>query len=264
MKTSISLSFAALASRYVAADQYPLLQWDPATAKDCVDWYDNADQGRSCEEVRNLFSITPEQFHEWNPSVGLDCTPWHDWQSYCIVTQRRLETDPPPAPTTSTTRVTTKTTTSSSSTLRPSPTAWAERGCYVEDPKLPLLEHNTSGTGGDASLTVGKCKNSCYLAAYPFAGVQEGNQCWCGTYVGGEWAWNQSDCNIPCAGDKTAFCGGKGRLNIFQALENQVVSVSPVSVTPSGTPTSAGDGIGIATASTASSGARRNIAMFFV
>lgn len=258
MKTSISLSFAALAARHVAAGEYPLLQWDPATAKDCVDWYDNAGQGRSCEEVRNLFRITPEQFHEWNPSVGLDCTPWNDWQSYCIVTQRRLDNDPPPAATTSTTKVTTTTTTSSSSTLGPSPTAWAERGCYVEDPKLPLLEQNMSGSGGDASLTIGKCKNSCYLAAYPFAGVKEGNQCWCGTYVGGVWARNQSDCNIPCTGDKTTFCGGKGLLNIFQGLENQ--EVSSVSVTRSATPTVAGTGI--ATTSTASSGATRNMAMF--
>ncbi|KAH6846926.1 hypothetical protein B0I37DRAFT_373874 [Chaetomium sp. MPI-CAGE-AT-0009] len=258
MKTSISLSLASLAARHVAAGEHPGWQWDPATAKDCVDWYDNG-SGRSCEEVRNLFSITPEQFREWNPSVGLDCTPWNEWQSYCIVTQRRLETDPPPLATTTTTKVTTTTTTTTSSTLGPSPTAWDDRGCYVEDPKLPLMDQNMSGTGGDASLTIGQCKNSCYLAAYPFAGVQEGNQCWCGTYIGGEWTRNQSDCNIPCTGDKTTFCGGKGLLNIFQAQENQVVS--SVSVTRSGTPTITGTGV--VTTSTASSGAMRNIARFF-
>lgn len=38
--------------------------------------------------------VTPEKFHEWNPSVGLDCKPW-DLQSYCIVTQRRLDSDEP-------------------------------------------------------------------------------------------------------------------------------------------------------------------------
>jgi hypothetical protein len=259
MKTSIPLSLAALAARHVAALDYPQLQWDPATASDCVGWYDN-DEGWSCEKVRDYFSITPEQFHEWNPSVGLDCTGWHDWQSYCIVTKRRLETDPPPAATTSTTKVTSTASSTTTTTLGPSPTTWAERGCYVEDPKLPLLDENMSGAGGDASLTIAKCKNSCYLAAYPFAGVQEGNQCWCGTYIGGEWARNQSDCNIPCTGDKTTFCGGKGLLNIFQALKNQEVVSSSPSVPRSST--SAATGAGVATTSTASSGATRNVAMF--
>ncbi|EAQ87727.1 predicted protein [Chaetomium globosum CBS 148.51] len=258
MRTSISFAIVSLAARHVAADEHPRLQWDPATAKDCVDWYDNTDSSRSCKEVRDLFSITPEQFHEWNPSVGLDCTPWHDWQSYCIVTLHRLETDPPPLPTTSTAKVAIIPTTTTS-TLGPSPTAWEDRGCYVEDPTLPLLDQNMSGTDGDVSLTIGQCKDSCYLAAYFFAGVQEGNQCWCGTYVGSEWARNQSDCNIPCTGDKTTFCGGKGVLNIFEALENQ--GVSSMSITRSSAPTVAGTGI--ATSSTASSGARRNIAMFW-
>jgi hypothetical protein len=118
-----------------------------------------------------------------------------------------------------------------------------------------------SGTSGDPFLTIENCKYSCYIAEYPFAGVQEGNQCWCGTHVGGPWAQNQSDCNIPCTGDKTraTFCGGKGLLNVFQALESQVVSTAS-SVTRSDTPTVAGTGI--ATTSTASSGATRNIAIF--
>ncbi|KAK4118865.1 hypothetical protein N657DRAFT_650837 [Parathielavia appendiculata] len=264
MKTYILLSLASLAARHVAAGPHPLLQWDPATAKDCAGWYDNV-QEMPCEEVRNLFSITPEQLHEWNPSVGLDCTPWN-YQSYCIFTLKRLETDPPPAVSASTTAVaTTATGGGSSSTLAPSPTAWAARGCYVEDARLPLLDENVSGPGGDATLTIGKCKDSCYHRAYPFAGVQEGNQCWCGTYVGGEWARNQSDCSIPCSGDKTTFCGGNGLLNIFQALENSAVFTMPVTV--SGAPSVSGpfsvSGTSMST-STASSGATRNIAMFWL
>ncbi|KAK4249862.1 WSC domain-containing protein [Corynascus novoguineensis] len=246
MKASIFPFLAVLAARHVIASEHPLLQWDPATAKDCVEWYNNG-QGESCEDVRNLFRINPEQFHKWNPS------------SYCIVTQERLDNDPPPPMTTSSTTELI-TTTTSSSTLAPSPTAWAERGCYVEDPELPLLDQNMSGAGGDSSLTIGKCKNICYRKAYPFAGVQEGNQCWCGTYIGGEWAENQSDCNIPCTGDKKMFCGGNGLLNIFQALENSVTLPATVSSTPTSPGTAPGTAM---STSTASSGARRNMIMFF-
>jgi hypothetical protein len=75
MKTSILLSLVALA-RQVISTGSPQLQWDPDTAKDCVEWYNHGDdESKSCEYVRDYFTITPEQFHKWNPSIGLDCKP---------------------------------------------------------------------------------------------------------------------------------------------------------------------------------------------
>jgi hypothetical protein len=59
-----------------------------------VGLYNNFDNS-TCEYIRSSFTITPEQFHEWNPSPVLDCSGWHNMQSYCIVTQGRLETEPP-------------------------------------------------------------------------------------------------------------------------------------------------------------------------
>jgi hypothetical protein len=171
--------------------------------------------------VRNYFGITPEEFHKWNPSVGLDCKPW-DYQSYCIVTLEKLNK----TATTTTPSTTIAITTTTVATLGPSPTAWTAMGCYFEDSKLPILEQNMSPAGGDAALTIPKCKNSCYRRAYGFAGVQQGNQCWCGSYVGGEWANNQTDCNTPCTGDKNTFCGGKGFVNAFKAQENQAPASS--------------------------------------
>jgi hypothetical protein len=96
---------------------------------------------------------------------------------------------------------------------------------------------------GDASLSVPNCKNSCYRHAYPFAGVQEGNQCWCSSYVGGEWTKNQTDCNTPCTGNKAEFCGGKGVINVFEALENAApiitASVTSASIEAAATSNSA-------------------------
>jgi hypothetical protein len=98
-------------------------------------------------------------------------------------------------------------------------------GCYAQNPTRPILELNMNANG-DASLTIPKCKNSCYRRAFNFAGVQEGNQCWCGSYVGGEWTKNQTDCNAPCAGNKAEMCGGKGVLNVFEALQNAAPAVT--------------------------------------
>jgi hypothetical protein len=202
-------------ARYVACGTTPLLQWDPDTVADCVGWYDNAETF-SCEDIRKLYGITPEEFHSWIPSVGLDCEPW-SFQSYCIITQEKIDA----LPNTTTSATITPTTTSLAVSLAPSPMAWEAMGCYAEDAEMPILEQNMN-PNGDAFLTVAKCKKTCYRQAYQFAGVQEGNQCWCSSYVGGEWTSNQKDCNVLCTGDQNTICGGKGLLNVFKALSNSI------------------------------------------
>ncbi|KAG9249496.1 uncharacterized protein F5Z01DRAFT_754455 [Emericellopsis atlantica] len=69
------LAFLVAARPVVARGYHPGLQWDPEPALPCITWYDNA-EGESCEEVRDYWNITPEEFTKWNPSVGLDCKPW--------------------------------------------------------------------------------------------------------------------------------------------------------------------------------------------
>ena len=255
--TALILSLMALARR-VSSTNNPELQWDPETAADCVEWYNNSED-ESCEHVRSYFGITPEEFHKWNPSVGLDCKPWR-WQSYCIVTRERLE-NTNKTKTTSTTTATT--TTSAAAPLGPSPTSWTRLGCYTEDTNQPILEKNMNPlAGGDASLTVAKCQDACYRARYKFAGLQAGNQCWCSSYVGGEWARDPAACNTPCSGDAAAFCGGKGVVAVYEAEPNR----SPVSTTgfasttrTTGT-TSRGSSTAVETRST--SGAARNAGLF--
>jgi hypothetical protein len=259
-KISIFLSLAALA-RQVTATPYPVLESDPETAKDCVGWYNNFDNS-TCEYVRSYFTITPEQFHEWNPSLGLDCSGWHNRHSYCIVTQRRLETEPPRWPMTTSSPVPLSPTTTSTSTVAPSPTVWYDMGCYDEVPVSPILEKNMNPAGDD-SLTIPKCQDACYLAGYGFAGVQEGNQCWCSSYVGGEWTKYQKDCSIPCTGDSTTFCGGRSVLSVFRAEENlePVSSSEAVASTGTGAETSTST-VGVAE-TRSSSGAMRNMALWW-
>lgn len=259
MKTATFPSLLALA-RQVTCSNRPGYQWDPDTADDCIEWFDHGDEKEeTCEYVRDYFSITSEQFHKWNPSVNLDCEPWHDFQSYCIVTLERLKNDPPPPMTTPSSTTTTTSTASTSTTPVPSPTAWDDRGCYVETPAMWLLEQKIGPAGGDASLTVPKCKNSCFRAGYKFAGVQEGNKCWCGNSIPGERTSSQADCNTPCSGDSKTFCGGEGLVQVFEVLENLDLV--------SGTITAAGTdaGVGVTTSTNgasetrSSAGAGRNM-----
>ncbi|KAF1972052.1 hypothetical protein BU23DRAFT_599967 [Bimuria novae-zelandiae CBS 107.79] len=203
MKPSILVAFAAL-SRHAYSQGAPGFGRNPDTVKDCMVWW---------------AGLTPEVFHEWNPDVDLNCEPFSLGQSYCILTQTKYnETQT----VTSSSSKTAPTTTKTAISLGPSPTAWRSRGCYVENqaPRSPVLEQNMN-PNGDAALSIPKCEQTCYRRAYNFAGVQQGNQCWCSNSVVGDAAKNQTDCNKPCTGDKNTMCGGTGFLNVFEALENR-------------------------------------------
>ncbi|RFU78379.1 cfem domain-containing [Trichoderma arundinaceum] len=232
----ISPSCSLLALAFLAclceASTQPEMQWDPDTISSCIEWYNNAGT-ETCEHIRDLLKITPQEFHTWNPSIGLDCKPWNQ-QSYCILTKEKW------ASFTSTTTRASKTTSTSVSTHVPSPTAWKALGCYTDDdPAWPVLEKAYSKAGGDPSLSISSCESTCWTASVNrtvlFAGVKEGNQCWCGSFVAGQTSRNQTDCNLPCSGNKTETCGGKGRLNVFAP----VTTLSPSSSTSTSTTASA-------------------------
>ncbi|KAI0870637.1 hypothetical protein GGS24DRAFT_474624 [Hypoxylon argillaceum] len=193
-----------------AASPYPELQWDPATISTCIEWFNNGGSD-TCEYVRTLFDITPQLFHAWNPSVGLDCTPW-DYQSYCILTKERFA-----SLTAMQTTAPATTTTVTSATHAPSPTTWQALGCYIDDDaSFPVLEKQVRSA--DSDLTIGECEDACWQASNRtvlYAGVKQGNQCWCGSFVGGQTARNQTDCNVPCTGNKVAICGGTDRIGVF-------------------------------------------------
>lgn len=216
ISSSVVILTLTLGLRLCAAGPKPLMPHDPTTISSCIEWFDNVESD-NCESIRSLFKISPADFHKWNPSIGLDCAPWHELVSYCVLTKEKLA-----SLTTTTQPVTTKTTTTSASHV-PSPTSWNGLGCFTDDdPDYPVLEKRVSKEGGDSALKVSGCETSCWNASVNgtvlYAGVKEGNQCWCGSFVGGQTSRNQTDCNLPCSGDKNVKCGGKGRINVFEPV----------------------------------------------
>lgn len=209
------LIIASIAATVIAGPT-PWRSHDPATIKSCIDWYDNYGQS-TCQRVLSALDITPAEFHAWNPSVGLDCTPW--WPvSYCVLTQEKLDAWEKNHTTTTSTTTTVTTTSTSTSTSYPTPTAWLERGCYSDENKdASVMNKLISPAAGDAKLTVTACENTCSHQGYRFAGLENGNQCWCSQYVAGEWAKDQQDCNMACSGDDKALCGGKDRVFVYGA-----------------------------------------------
>ncbi|KAH7115422.1 hypothetical protein B0J13DRAFT_572100 [Dactylonectria estremocensis] len=242
--------------RLTAASTTPELQWDPNTISTCVEWFDNGGSD-TCEYIRSMFAISAEEFHKWNPSVGTDCKPWR-YQSYCILTEERL------ASLTSTTTEAPSTTTTESSSHPPSPTSWTALGCYIDDdPKFPVLE--TLASNSSKGLQIENCENKCWEFSTRwhilFAGVKQGNQCWCSSFVDGQKSKNQTDCNTPCTGNTKEMCGGENRINVFKPVTAESsVTTTKSTTTKSTTTTTATSSL---TTTTKSSGAVRNRGVFW-
>ena len=87
--------------------------------------------------------------------------------------------------------------------------------CAVDTPTRVLADDVTTQ---NANPWVPACINQCAAEGYHYAGVEYGDECYCGTgYAGGVAppVANTSDCNIPCAGDYSHACGGSWRMEIF-------------------------------------------------
>ncbi|KAK5996067.1 WSC domain-containing protein [Cladobotryum mycophilum] len=250
----LSLAVLALGLRFCAASPYPEMQYDPDTTKDCLYWYNNI-EGKTCQQVRDYFNLTPEEFAQWNPSVGVNCDKLWIVGSYCIMTNEKLAKL---TATASPSEATSTSTTTTSTTLGPSPTAWKELGCYADRLNRSILDKLVSGKDGDAALTIPKCQDTCYRLDFQYAGVKAGNECWCSGYVAGEWTPHTTDCNMTCTGDIKKNCGGKDCLNVFKALKPEVV---PPRTTTTSTTTATGVGK-VAQTSRPSSGAVRNLGLF--
>ncbi|KAG2019924.1 hypothetical protein CC2G_005316 [Coprinopsis cinerea AmutBmut pab1-1] len=88
---------------------------------------------------------------------------------------------------------------------------WHVTGCWVDDitsRKLPFYP------GADIfaeEMTVEKCIDACAMVGYTSAGLEYGQECWCGDGVpDGE--QDSSGCGMPCLGDGSQACGGPYRL----------------------------------------------------
>ncbi|PMD21639.1 carbohydrate-binding module family 18 protein [Hyaloscypha hepaticicola] len=90
------------------------------------------------------------------------------------------------------------------------PATWQGMGCYTDIPNQRTL--NTSFNV--AALTQERCQATCQAGGFKYAGVENGNGCFCGSAIAATGAV-AGDCALPCAGNNAEICGGVNRLNIF-------------------------------------------------
>ncbi|TFK42314.1 WSC domain-containing protein [Crucibulum laeve] len=113
--------------------------------------------------------------------------------------------------------------TSGPSSILRSYNGWIFTQCWQDDtwqfgyPRL-LPHHPTTFIPAE-QMTVQKCINGCGAAHYTSAGLEYGQECWCGnvTYPPGQ-STSEFECFKPCLGDATEYCGGSSRALVYLNL----------------------------------------------
>ena len=96
------------------------------------------------------------------------------------------------------------------------PENWTYVGCVFDSVTAarPLPYKDTS-----TNNTVANCIAACQKFGYPAAGVEYGEECYCGDYSD-VWATGpelrpDAECNMPCSGNASELCGTGGRLQTY-------------------------------------------------
>ncbi|KAG8840047.1 hypothetical protein FRB91_006583, partial [Serendipita sp. 411] len=78
-----------------------------------------------------------------------------------------------------------------------------------------LTSHPSTNIPAD-QMTVQKCIDGCAAAGFSSAGLEFGRECFCGN-ASAPLADNaeMNECNMPCLGDASEFCGGPNRLLLY-------------------------------------------------
>ncbi|KAK3324792.1 WSC domain-containing protein [Cercophora scortea] len=190
-------------------------------------WYDNW-EGKTCLQVRGQYYLSAAAFSRWNPSLSPTCDGWLPNWSYCVEVASEQYSS------LTSTSTTTTTTSTPTSTSKPIPT-WKPAGCYINtDTKITTLSNKTT-TIPSTSMTIAKCKATCYASDFIFTGLTLGTECWCGNSIRDVLASNKTDCNTPCTGSASDICGGRGRISIYEAS----VVLTPPTTTTTSTPAAA-------------------------
>jgi len=91
-------------------------------------------------------------------------------------------------------------------------------GCYNDKPRIMP----TAVSGGDAQMSYSYCGSLCKDAGFSpnaYSGVEYANECWCTENLpSSAVVVNETECNMPCAGNKSEMCGGVYKMGVFKSI----------------------------------------------
>ena len=81
--------------------------------------------------------------------------------------------------------------------------------CYKDAIPRVLPVHQFSKDDNKKSVCIAACEG------FKYAGVENGNQCFCGDILPAAALKRAGECTRVCPGDQSEMCGGSWRINIF-------------------------------------------------
>lgn len=103
------------------------------------------------------------------------------------------------------------------------PAGW--QGCFAEGSGHFALQ-NTSWSL--STMTPMQCINGCSELGYQYAGLEQGNRCFCGNSFNGGQRLPESQCGTACAGNSSAVCGGGTSLDLYTVGNAAIVTAATV------------------------------------
>jgi hypothetical protein len=100
-------------------------------------------------------------------------------------------------------------------------------GCWADaTPGTAMNAYSYSST----TMTPAVCQQACAGFKYGFAGLENGQKCFCGNTMPTSARAPSAYCNVKCGGNSTENCGGGYNLDIYNA------SIASAGTAPAGTP----------------------------
>ncbi|KAI3615099.1 copper radical oxidase [Moniliophthora roreri] len=82
--------------------------------------------------------------------------------------------------------------------------------------------------------TIEICTKACFDAGYRFAGAEYAVECYCASTLSNATSAPLNECNMPCNGNSSQYCGGPNRVNIFNYTGVDLPTESPGNVNTGG------------------------------
>jgi Glyoxal oxidase N-terminus/WSC domain len=90
---------------------------------------------------------------------------------------------------------------------------WGYQGCYIDGAQGRIFSQQQPDS---PTNTIAKCISTCQGLGYGAAGLQYSTQCFCDNFLyNGAALTSDSECNMPCSGKQSEFCGAGGRMSIY-------------------------------------------------
>ncbi|KAI0065083.1 WSC-domain-containing protein [Artomyces pyxidatus] len=93
--------------------------------------------------------------------------------------------------------------------------AWISQGCFSDSTSQRTLQRRVDVGNVTVESCTAECQAESSNTGFTIAGLESGQECWCGTKIEPGLSIPESACDQACIGDSSEVCGGPNSLQIY-------------------------------------------------